>query len=421
VILIRHNGKIWQNNEDIEISEKCCSTAKFYSAGCPSDADNSLALFKCFLKEGAKLFQGKRSTFKRGKPLLAFEPTAFFDNVKDETSKAGVLKELMSFVYTVTDQYGVDIALCTPDRDMYLSALSLREKECPFEDGAFWMLSQRQKIRASTLARDAKVGRLAIFLGAGVSIPSGAPSWGRLLELLAIKADLNEEDRRSLSSLDYLDQPTILEEEMGKGFKPSVADLVNDSYRYTPAHALLKTLRCPAVTTNYDALYEQAAQSCGEYIPCLPFESRRMIENNHPIHNSLLKLHGCVNYPDTIVLTRKDYMRYPDTSQALRGRLQGIFLTNEILFCGFSMTDDNVHKVIDDVRKSVYGENGHPVGNSKLGTVLTMTENKMFNRLWDQDFHIQSFGKSWSDNPSWYHDCFLDALISNYFGANRVK
>ena len=117
------------------------------------------------------------------------------------------------------------------------------------------------------------------------------------------------------------------------------------------------------------------------------------------------------DHPETIVLSRSDYMRYPDRSQALRGRLQGMFLTSEILFVGFSMTDDNVHKIIDDVRKVTYTDGNPP--ESKLGTILKMTENKMFTRLWDNDFLVHSFGKTWGDNPAWYHDCFLDFIVTS--------
>lgn len=199
------------------------------------------------------------------------------------------------------------------------------------------MLSESQKASASKLAGAAKVGRLSIFIGAGISIPSGAPSWGGggLLETLAIKANMNEEDRESLKSLGFLDQPTILAEGMGDKFEPAIADIINESSRYTPGHALLKTVKSPSVTTNYDALYENAAESCNQHVPTLPWDSREMIENDHSERNSLLKLHGCVKYPESIILSRSDYMRYPDTSLALRGCLHGMFLTSKVLFCVF--------------------------------------------------------------------------------------
>lgn len=375
-----------------------------------------MSIYKSFLELGGKRFEGKRSSFKRGKPLLAFDLKTFTrsGDHDDKDTKIEILKELLPHVYATANTFGVDIAVCIPEEEAYVSAQALRDECCPLLGGPFWMLTETQKANALDLAEAAMAGRLSVFVGAGISIPSGAPSWGGLLESLAIKAGLDEDDRQSLSVVDFLDQPTILARVMKDEFKPAVADIIKKSSRYTPGHAILKTLKKPAITTNYDNLYELAAESCNDYLPTLPWKSREMIERNHLQTNSLLKLHGCVNYPETIILSRGDYMRYPDTCQALRGRLHGIFLTSEVLFCGFSMTDDNVHKVIDDVRKVLYVDDQHNDQENKLGTILTMTENKLFNRLWDEDFNVVSFGRSWADNPSWYHDCFLDFLVTSY-------
>jgi NAD-dependent SIR2 family protein deacetylase len=395
----------------VKVAESKADSSKirFYEAGSSNDP---MSVFKSFLESGAEHFQGGWSSFCRGKPLLSFEPTSFFGPNVDSEEQMAVFRELIIYVYSIADNFGVDVAICIPQEETYSSVEALRNDLCPFTGGPFWMLSESQKANASRLAGDAKIGRLSVFVGAGISKPSGGPSWGGLLESLAIKAGMSEDDRESLAKLDYLDQPTILAEEMGDDFKPAIAEVITESSRYTPAHALLKTLKAPAVTTNYDDLYEAAAASCGDYLPTLPWQSREMIQRNHDEKNSLLKLHGCIKHPESIILSRGDYMRYPDTSQALRGRLHGVFLTTEVLFCGFSMTDDNVHKVIDDIRKVVY-ENGEPTDH-KFGTILSMRENKMFNRLWDQDFHLQSFGLTWDDNPAWFHDCFLDYMVSSY-------
>lgn len=79
----------------------------------------------------------------------------------------------------------------------------------------------------------------------------------------------------------------------------------------------------------------------------------------------LMKMHGCVRVPDSIVLTRRDYIRYAETSAALGGAarcqydvqsscmmslsllagiLQALLMTKHVLFIGFSMTDDNFHR-----------------------------------------------------------------------------
>ena len=232
------------------------SKIRFYEAGSSNDP---MSLFKSFLDSGGEHFQGGWSSFRRGKPLLSFEPTSFFGPDVDSDA---VFQELIPYVYSIADNFGVDVAVCVPKEETYSSVEALRNDLCPFTGGSFWMLSESQKANASRLAGDAKVGRLSVFVGAGISIPSGAPSWGGLLESLAIKAGMSEDDRESLAKLDYLDQPTILAEEMGDDFKPGIAEIITESSRYTPAHALLKTLKAPAVTTNYDDLYEAAAASC---------------------------------------------------------------------------------------------------------------------------------------------------------------
>jgi hypothetical protein len=402
------NGK----NDEVSLDESGTSKVRVYKADLESikNVNEEISLCGAFLLQAAEFFQGKRSSFRRGKPLLALELTD-----KNDASKR---EKMIYEVYSIVDKYGVDIALCVPQEDAYVATVELREKHCPLEGGPFWMLTEAQLADVARLQSSFKAGRLSVFVGAGVSIPSGTPSWEGLLEMLAVKADMNEEDREHLKELGFLDQPTILEEDMGDKFKPAVAECIMESARYTPGHALLTSLKVPAVTTNYDTLYEAAAASAGDTIPTLPWEATKLIADRKERRekHSLLKLHGCVKHPENIILTRLDYMRYPDTSQALRGRLHGMFLTSEMLFTGFSMTDDNVHKIIDDVRKVLYVDGKPPKEN--FGTILTMTHNKMFNRLWDQDFYITSFGKSWADNPAWFHDCFLDCMVSGCAGSD---
>ena len=51
------------------------------------------------------------------------------------------------------------------------------------------------------------------------------------------------------------------------------------------------------------------------------------------------------------------------------------------------MTDENVHIIIDDVRRSVGGESGND-DEYKMGTVITLVENEMFRSLWQADFQV---------------------------------
>jgi len=256
------------------------------------------------------------------------------------------------------------------------------------------------------------------------------------------------ETRDHLRELGVLDQPTLIEAQMrekGVSFKEQVAECVGHG-RFTPAHAIMASMRIPAITTNYDQLYELAAESCEENpwggntsahprargrckgravaseheVMALPYDVHKAIRN--PDHRRLIKMHGCVCSPTSIVLTRSDYMRYEAERTALRGLLHTALMEKELLVLGFSMTDDNVHLIIDQVRKACGFKNDFDAEgnegdcNLTMGTLITLVENKMFRRLWQDDFEVVSCGQSWQDEPAWIHDCFIDAVC-----AGRVQ
>ena len=84
-------------------------------------------------------------------------------------------------------------------------------------------------------------------------------------------------------------------------------------YRYTPAHAILGAMRVPAVTTNYDPLYERAVDSAAaddasQRAYKLPWDAPVVARMPAGVRR-VLKLHGCVSDPPSIVLTRCDFMR----------------------------------------------------------------------------------------------------------------
>ncbi len=100
----------------------------------------------------------------------------------------------------------------------------------------------------------------------------------------------------------------------GKSLGPAVAECLTSDF-HSVGHSLLATMPCDeAVTTNYDRLFEQASDCCDPgTLSVLPMNPR----SHAP--RWLLKMHGCVSQPEDIVLTRKDYIRYAETSAALGG------------------------------------------------------------------------------------------------------
>ena len=83
-------------------------------------------------------------------------------------------------------------------------------------------------------------------------------------------------------------------------------------------------------------------------------------------------MHGCLNHPEDIVLTREDYIQYNDRRQALAGIVQSFMITKHMLFVGFSLSDDNFFSIASTVKKALHNVNGI----STFGTSLQLFDNQ---------------------------------------------
>jgi hypothetical protein len=70
----------------------------------------------------------------------------------------------------------------------------------------------------------------------------------------------------------------------------------------------------------------------------------------------LVKLHGSIDQPETIVLTRSDYARARADRKEMLSFLRSEMLETAFLFFGFSLSDPNFNLLHDDIRL-VYGMN----------------------------------------------------------------
>ena len=176
---------------------------------------------------------------------------------------------------------------------------------------------------------------------------AGLPSWSGLLQELASELVINE---REFKALGALDKAKIIDRRLRKvnrDLGKEISQRLHTRY-FSLTHALMRSLPTDAVlTTNYDALYEMAYKSTsftGNKLSILPYNPQLQSER------FLLKMHGCINHPDDIVLTRKDYMRYSQKRSVLGGVLQSTLLTKHLLYVGFSLTDSNFQTLFDTVR-----------------------------------------------------------------------
>ncbi|MFI5509110.1 SIR2 family NAD-dependent protein deacylase [Mycobacterium sp. NPDC051804] len=285
---------------------------------------------------------------------------------------------------------GVDIVLVTFGAKQYAAAQRARRQLIGVDDDALeahWPLTSPRRAELISCGRElaskAVRSHLVLFLGAGCSSGAGLPLWNALLGRLANSAGIPEESLRLLSEKDPRDQASIVESRMAKGGR-SINELKNevarelDSRYYTLLHGLLASLpSSEAVTTNFDCLFEAAWSTRGRQVTVLPGVSSVG-------GRWLLKLHGSVEEPEKIILTRSDYLDMPRRHGALMGLVQGMLMTRHMMFVGYSLRDEDFHELIYEVRAAV----GDRADSSALATILTVHEDDLEEDLWGHDLHI---------------------------------
>ncbi|OBA89089.1 hypothetical protein A5633_07960 [Mycolicibacterium elephantis] len=295
--------------------------------------------------------------------------------------KGDLARGLVRALQELADEHDIDIILVTFRDKQYAAAQRARRQVVdPNALDRTWQFATRGlAAKARHLADLAIDNRLVLFIGAGVSAGAGLPTWKDLLTNVAADAKVNPQYLKLLDKHDLRDWATLIDRKMGpdKDIREAVARVLCGSERYSLQHALLASLpSTEAVTTNFDQLFERASRVADRDLAVLP---------THPRTSStswLLKLHGSVDNPPGMVLTRSDYLDMPRYHGALMGLVQGLLLTRHMLYVGYSLSDEDFHDLVHEVRAAR--------GSSEPGqaTMLTLFDDPIQRELWQDDLNV---------------------------------
>lgn len=189
--------------------------------------------------------------------------------------------------------------------------------------------------------------RCILFVGAGVSRALNLPSWDELVAKIAARVDFDPEVFRclgnALSLAEYLKlhggpYEAFLDELRVEWAKTEAQ--VKDS----PIHRLIAELGFQTIyTTNFDGLIEAGFEVHG-----FPYHVVRGIQDipGYREGTLIVKYHGDIQQPKTLVLAESDYFRRLEFNDPLDLKLRHDLLGKSVLFIGYSLSDFNVRYLL---------------------------------------------------------------------------
>ena len=215
----------------------------------------SVALLMQTLREFLSLvaadLKDEPSRFYREVPLVAlpiFGAGRAADDVLRGDPRGGeIISAMIHELHAFTSTHAIDIALCTVDPAAFGAALQARRQMLgalsPDRLGRLWRLRAPHDVASidqyntevDALAQRFLDGQVSLFLGAGVSINAGLPSWAQLIDIIALELGLSSTDRTALTRLNPLEAASVLADRAGgePALKELTARIIGSAKRHS--------------------------------------------------------------------------------------------------------------------------------------------------------------------------------------------
>jgi hypothetical protein len=194
------------------------------------------------------------------------------------------------------------------------------------------------------------------------------PKWGDLLTALVEKIRNHEEEKRLaislIAELKYLDAAEVILSSLNRADYVDAMRHIFEQPRYQPSDihkAVLKIDPKIVITTNYDTVYDlycrQGIARDGYNI--FKYTDAHLVSQLRSPIRCVVKAHGCITDPDTMVLTRSEYFNAKQKSPHFFKVLDALFLTHTILFVGYSLTDPDIQITLENANISAPSSHRH--------------------------------------------------------------
>jgi hypothetical protein len=223
-------------------------------------------------------------------------------------------------------------------------------------------VERKQGLSSRDLLASAIKRRQAIlFVGAGVSMAVGLPSWKTLVDHLLKELQLGPEVIDGMNDGYQMLAEFYRLKQGGMGPLRSWLDrnwkVATDKVSQSELHKLIVELDFPAIyTTNYDRNLETAFEI--HHKPYAKIANAKHIADAARDVTHIVKYHGDFNDDASLVLTETDFLDRLSFDSPLDIKFRADALGRTILFIGYSMSDPNIRLLLHGIWQT-WEKSGH--------------------------------------------------------------
>lgn len=191
--------------------------------------------------------------------------------------------------------------------------------------------------------------RVILFLGSGFSFDAGAPHSSDICKELMSQMTEDEKETLNGNQLDYISNAFELMRS-----RDALIQVLKETFIFVPGNlynqvALTKIPHFHTIiTTNYDTLIEDAYGT-----DCIVVRTAQDCVKLPNDKVKVYKIHGDFSAPENLIVTKNDYRKYftENSDNSLWKHIQSLILTNDVLFIGYSLEDDNLYTILESIQK----------------------------------------------------------------------
>ncbi len=219
----------------------------------------------------------------------------------------------------------------------------------------------------SEIRKQQQNNQLVVFVGAGISKNSGLPSWGELIEKIAKEIDYYHKNQcidcklrspvcpkgTATASCDYSQDEFLRIPEYfyqmdnskdHKRYYQFIVDSLESEGTSNPIDdEIFNLLPHHIITTNYDSLLEGSNNHLSKLYTVVTEDSDLLSEASD---RYIIKMHGDLASPRTIVLKESDYIDYEQKHPLISTFIRSLLINHTFVFLGYSLNDYNLNLII---------------------------------------------------------------------------